>query len=160
MLTIQVTQEQLKKTAVRKALDKLLTAMLATHKTPKTSKTSKPKAKVANKTKLKLTIQDLIEQELIDAEIVEEFSEVLNTPKTLYFVHILKQNKVLTSKDATKLLKKTFPSASSWTISGVTGTICRAYKKLSEDSPVLRQKDSKGNMIYAWSKTEHSELDA
>jgi len=153
MLTIQLSQDQLKNPKVLSAYKALITEILKPVPTklsakPKLSKKKRPKAHTKE---LALTPQEI--DLLLDETIVERYQVLTKAPKSLYFLGLVKKYGSISSDSSFAYLRRAFPQVcDKRTVSGISGSLCRAFKKQGAHfkAPYVHTQDASGNTLFVW----------
>jgi hypothetical protein len=141
LLTIQLTQEDLNNSAIRKSLTTFIAVL--SDNTETTWESPKPKKKVRNNIpSIKI---------VIDEEIERKMSDSIKTARSLYFLTLIKRETRISTEGLSLSMQQAFPDFTSKSLGGLTGSISRWCKKNDLNVPFKTSRDRYNTTtIFTW----------
>ena len=143
MITIQVSQEEVKKPEVYEAMIQLLGQLSGVQEVAIPSETKAQKVRRKN---------EQVGEPDIDPEIQVKYGPTVSKAKSLYFLSIIKRNQTVDSLQIQAAMKKHYPHMTRKSIGGITGAVSRWFQKHSQVLPYesANDKTRNGIHIFTW----------
>lgn len=147
MISIEITEENMKKPEVYQAVIRLLEAMNNVEFTASVNvEPSKRKAKARH-------ASEQVGTPNIDEEVRQAFEGSISKAKSLFFLSVIKRAGVADSNEVVAEMEKHYPNFTRKSIGGITGAIRRWFDQKGIDLPYIAEPDKSRNGIHIFSWT-------
>jgi len=145
MISIQITNEQMRNPAVLSNLQALMSAL--------GDQPTQTVVKVVDNSKKNSTRKafSASAEKLLDEAILNQYGDLIKAQKALYVMSILRKNRTLSTTQIVESLQRDYPGTSAKAIGGVMGALTRWFKQSNKNIPFITHVDQYGTKYLTWS---------